>query len=275
MASAFYTATLTAPDNQAFSKGTEFLRTTDTVPTFFHRWLGFGISMPIVLSTFFALYYNLVWKKRRQENSDGASKLLESNITMAESTDRPEEAVNEPDNPSPDDRIRTGGEAQQASNDHPLKDDDSFRKLLPAMLAGAIFAVGLAVSQMVLPSKILGFLNLFLLAQGSYDPTLAIVMIGGCLVSWISYQFVKPFGLYPCYYARECPLLVHKFSVPTNAVVDSYLVVGALCFGIGWGVAGLCPGPALFLAATGTQPVIFCWWPAFLVGSLVAERIKR
>jgi len=51
-------------------------------------------------------------------------------------------------------------------------------------------------------------------------------------------------------------------------------VVGALCFGVGWGAAGLCPGPALFLAATGTQPVIVYWWPAFLVGSFVAQRIK-
>jgi hypothetical protein len=144
MASAFCTAALTAPDNQAFSKGTEFLR-TDTVPTFFHRWLGFGISMPIVLSTFFALYYNLVWKKSSQENSDGASKFRESNVTMAESTNHPEEetsvdiAVDDPENPS-NDSISTSGEGeQQASNDdQPLKCDDGLRKLLPAMLSGAI-----------------------------------------------------------------------------------------------------------------------------------------
>ena len=147
---------------------------------------------------------------------------------------------------------------------------------MPAMLSGALFAVGLAVSQMVLPSKVLGFLNLYnLFAQVSlYDPTLLTVMVGGCFVSFLSYQFVKPFSFLPDHYSRDCPIAASKFSVPTNSTIDVYLIGGAICFGIGWGVCGLCPGPAVFLAATGTFPVVCYWWPTFIVGAYIGKRIK-
>jgi uncharacterized membrane protein YedE/YeeE len=126
---------------------------------------------------------------------------------------------------------------------------------------------------MVKPSKINGFLNIFLFAQGSYDPTLLTVMIAGCVVSFMAYQFVEKHRLLPNAYALECPLVASKFSIPTLTTIDGRLIGGALCFGIGWGVGNLCPGPAMFLAATGAKPVLFYWWPTFFVGSFVAQKL--
>lgn len=262
MASAFAMATLTATDNKATSKGTQFLR-TDTVPNLYNRWLGFGISMVFVAPTLFAIYFNFLRKK----SSEGERKQMSSETVDEESGETKLEAVKNLENPS-ESSSSSAEEAAQASQ------DDSRRKLLPAALAATLFAVGLAVGEMVLPSKLIGFLNLYLFSQGTYDPTLLTVMVGGCIVSWISYQFAKPYGLLPNKYAYECPLVTQKWSVPSNKIIDVNLLVGAMCFGIGWGVTGLCPGPAIYLAATGTWQVIVCWWPAFLLGSFIAEQIK-
>ena len=260
MASAFGTATLTAPDNQATSKGTEFLR-TDTAPVLFNRWIGFGVSMPFVVATFVAIYFNFF--KSKQEDKSGQAQDLEEGAKDVAPSERTIIYVSS-EYPS--------SEELQEQQD---QKKDNYGKLIPAFLAGALFAVGLAVSGMVLPSKVFGFVNLYLFAVGTYDPTLITVMAGGCIISMISYQFVNSFSLIPNNrYARECPLVTSKFSVPTNTMIDAHLIIGALCFGIGWGLGGLCPGPAMYLAATGTIPVIICWWPAFLVGSFVAQRIK-
>jgi uncharacterized membrane protein YedE/YeeE len=74
--------------------------------------------------------------------------------------------------------------------------------------------------------------------------------------------------------ALDKPLLTSKFSVPCNRVIDMQLIGGAVCFGIGWAIAGLCPGPAMFLFASGTKPVIIGWWPAFIAGSYLAQWMK-
>jgi hypothetical protein len=147
-------------------------------------------------------------------------------------------------------------------------------KIAPAALAATIFALGLAISEMVLPSKVLGFLALSTLSKGTYDPTLLTVMIGGALVSFLSYQFVDGWGIIKNPFATASPLVSSEFCVPTNKKIDWKLLFGALCFGIGWALAGLCPGPATFLAAA-TKPVLMYWWPLYYVGAFAAQKLKE
>ena len=164
-------------------------------------------------------------------------------------------------------------ELQERLTENEEKSSDG--KVLPAVLASCIFALGLAISQMVLPSKVLGFLSLYSLAYGSYDPTLITVMVAGCVVSFMSYQFVEGWGIIKNPWARSRPLTSSTFCVPTNTTIDWKLILGSCCFGIGWATAGLCPGPAIFLAASGTKPVLAFWWPFFYVGAFIAQHIQQ
>lgn len=264
MVTGFATASFTAPDNEAARNMTEFLRTSD-VPESFSRWLGFGVSLLIVLPTIIALIKNYTSDK---EMSESPSKLL---LNTEKTPNNPSTVSNsrEKQTTAPkDDKTMINNVAKADAS------DDDRRKLLPGAIGGALFALGLAVSGMVYQSKVLGFLNLYLIAQGTYDPTLLLVMGGACVISFVSYQFVSGFGVLFKSYARTCPLATTKFSVPTNTVIDAQLLGGAVCFGLGWGLAGICPGPAIYLAAVGARPIIFYWWPAFLVGSFVAQKLK-
>jgi uncharacterized membrane protein YedE/YeeE len=148
-------------------------------------------------------------------------------------------------------------------------------KLGPAAITGSLFASGLAVSQMVLGSKLFGFLNVGGIADGSWDPTLATVLGSAFGISFISYQFTEHFSVINHGNKLTCPIKADEFLVPTNRRVDTNLVAGSAIFGIGWALALLCPGPALFLAATGHQSVIFQWLPAFFVGSMIAEKYMQ
>ena len=171
--------------------------------------------------------------------------------------------------------------------DTPLLLSNYQRTALPAVISGALFAAGLSVSGMIFPAKIFGFLNVAGISDGTFDPTLITVMCGGLVVSFLSYQFVKGhnFGVFSddSRYILECPLAMttasceetRTFHVPTNTTVDSQLVLGSAVFGIGWGVGGLCPGPALFHVATGYLDVVILWWPTFLIGSFVAQALKN
>jgi hypothetical protein len=159
------------------------------------------------------------------------------------------------------------------------EDVDKKRKFLPAMAAGSLFSGGLAVSGMIKSNKIFGFLDLTGFARGTWDPTLICVMGGGLVISLMSYQFVKGFGISEKVPSKlDKPLALKatsaKFEVPTSQVIDSDLIFGGAFFGFGWGIGGLCPGPALWLAAAGYRSVLAFWWPAFLVGSFVAEKLK-
>jgi uncharacterized protein len=140
-------------------------------------------------------------------------------------------------------------------------------KTLGAVVSGALFAVGLAVSKMVLPSKVLGFLDLSGIPAGSYDPSLVLVMAGGLLISFLGYQYRQ----------RHCdakPLLADEYNVPCNTMIDMPLLLGASLFGLGWGLGGLCPGPALFWAAVGSPDVAFLWMPAFFAGSFLGSKTQ-
>ena len=105
--------------------------------------------------------------------------------------------------------------------------------------AGFVFGLGLLVSGMVNPAKVLGFLDL----AGAWDPSLALVMAGAVAVGAGAFAFMKK---------RTRTLLGAPVLLPGARGIDSRLVLGSLVFGVGWGLAGICPGPALVLAGTGS-----------------------
>ena len=111
---------------------------------------------------------------------------------------------------------------------------------LGALLAGILFGLGLAVSQMINPAKVLGFLDI----AGRWDPSLALVMAGALGVTALGYYFVL---------RRPAPLLAARFEVPTVREIDRRLLAGAVVFGIGWGLVGFCPGPAIASLAYGVK----------------------
>lgn len=106
------------------------------------------------------------------------------------------------------------------------------RNVLPALIVGTIFGAGLALSDMVNPARVLAFLDLL----GDPDPTLAFVMAGALVPSAVGYAMRR--------HMRQ-PLLASEFRIPQNRIVDPRLGLGAALFGVGWGLAGLCPGPAI------------------------------
>lgn len=103
---------------------------------------------------------------------------------------------------------------------------------LVALLCGMLFGCGLTISNMVNANKILNFLDV----TGNWDPSLAVVMLGALGVTWIGYYFVRKLSH---------PLLAEKFCLPEKTSIDTSLILGAAIFGIGWGLAGYCPGPAI------------------------------
>lgn len=106
------------------------------------------------------------------------------------------------------------------------------RNLIAALMTGIIFGAGLALSDMVNPARVLAFLDLF----GAWDPTLAFVMGGALVPSAIAYVITR---------RMPKPLFHAAFHIPENRAVDRQLLVGGAIFGIGWGLVGYCPGPAL------------------------------
>ncbi|WP_428355226.1 DUF6691 family protein [Methyloprofundus sp.] len=101
-----------------------------------------------------------------------------------------------------------------------------------ALLAGIIFGLGLALSQMIDPNKVLNFLDV----TGNWDPSLAFVMMGALAVTMLSFRFILK---------RSAPLLDSSFHVSRQTIIDRPLLLGATLFGIGWGMSGYCPGPAV------------------------------
>jgi len=131
---------------------------------------------------------------------------------------------------------------------------------LVAFASGALFGVGLLVSGMTDPGKVVGFLDLF----GAWDPSLAFVMVGAIGVHALSYRSVR---------ARNAPLFDDRFHVPEARGVDAPLVAGAALFGIGWGLSGYCPGPALVsLGTLSPSPFVFT---AAMAGGMVLCAVLR
>lgn len=130
-------------------------------------------------------------------------------------------------------------------------------RIVAAALCGALFGVGLALAQMIDPNKVLAFLDI----TGAWDPSLALVMGGGAGLTAL---------LFPWVLRHPAPRLDSRFHLPTKRQLDRRLVIGAAVFGVGWGLAGYCPGPALVALTLGTaEPWLFV--TAMVSGSLACK----
>lgn len=137
-------------------------------------------------------------------------------------------------------------------------------QVLTSFLCGLVFGCGLVISGMTQPSKVLGFLDIL----GHWDPTLAFVMAGALAMSGAGYALARRF---------RRPMFAAQYLWPTRSDIDRSLVAGAMLFGIGWGLVGLCPGPALEnLAGLSPRVILFvlamiagmgvqAWWQARLL----------
>ena len=111
-------------------------------------------------------------------------------------------------------------------------------RIASSFVIGLIFGLGLVISQMVNPQKIIGFLDI----AGDWDPSLLIVMGSALVTTFVGYRLVL---------TRPRPILESEFQIPSNTTIDKALLIGSGIFGIGWGLAGLCPGPGITAAALG------------------------
>jgi uncharacterized membrane protein YedE/YeeE len=127
--------------------------------------------------------------------------------------------------------------------------------ILAAFVSGSVFGVGLAVSGMFDPLKVLGFLDPF----GIWDPTLAFVMAGALVITVFAFLRVPK---------MSSPIWNDTFHMPSSKKIDARLIFGAITFGIGWGLVGLCPGPALANLLLGTWE-IFVFVSSMLVGTII------
>ena len=133
-------------------------------------------------------------------------------------------------------------------------------RLLSAFAIGLIFGIGITISGMINPAKVLNFFDLF----GTWDPSLAFVMAGALAVAIPGYRLVL---------RRPAPAMEHRFQLPDTRVIDRRLVLGSAGFGIGWGIAGFCPGGALPALGTG-DPAVFLFLAA-LIGGLFLARLLQ
>jgi uncharacterized membrane protein YedE/YeeE len=137
--------------------------------------------------------------------------------------------------------------------------------LATAAVSGLLFGAGLYISQMVDPLKVLKFLDFGAIPAGGWDPSLAFVMIGGLIVMFIAVRL----GL-----ARSAPLFDTQFHGPDYHRIDAPLVIGSTLFGIGWGMSGICPGPAISLIAF-LPPNLWIFLLAMLIGSWLGSFVMR
>ena len=144
------------------------------------------------------------------------------------------------------------------------------KKIVFAVLSGALFAIGLVVSGMTQPPKVIGFLNvggIFAPERfGAWDASLAFVMGGALLVTLVAFAVTPRKG--------NKPWAATNFELPTRKDIDSKLVLGAALFGVGWGLVGYCPGPALASLLTGGVDVII-FVAALAAGMWAARRFVK
>lgn len=134
---------------------------------------------------------------------------------------------------------------------------ESRLRYLPPLLSGLLFGAGLTVGGMVDPQRVRGFLDLF----GDWDPTLMFVMGGAVAVMAVAWVIQRRMGR---------PLLAEQFSLPNRTDLDSKLIGGSILFGIGWGVAGICPGPAI--ASLALVPAKVLPFIAAMIAGMAAYR---
>lgn len=131
-----------------------------------------------------------------------------------------------------------------------------------AWVSGILFGLGLLISQMVDPARVLGFLTI----NSHWDPTLVFVMLGALIVFGLGYWiFIR---------RMKQPLLAKHFELPTAKSIDLRLLFGAALFGVGWGLVGICPGPAITSIASGAWPLL-TFVLAMLAGMYLGNQIRR
>ncbi|SHF13631.1 hypothetical protein SAMN05444279_11847 [Ruegeria intermedia] len=133
-------------------------------------------------------------------------------------------------------------------------------KLFHTFLTGLVFGVGIAISGMMNPAKVLNFFDI----AGTWDPSLAFVMGGALVVTFIGYRLV---------WRRKAPLFAARFQIPTSTVIDGKLIGGSALFGIGWGIAGFCPGAAIPALGAGRWEVVL-FLGAVAVGLALARILQ-
>ncbi len=130
-----------------------------------------------------------------------------------------------------------------------------------SLFCGTIFGIGLVISEMINPAKVLGFLNIF----DEWDPSLAFVMIGALIVSTPLFHLLKN---------NDKPLFSSNFLISNNKEIDKRLIIGSVLFGTGWGLIGLCPGPAISsLALLNISSVAFVFWMS--IGFYIASKFNK
>src|SRR5216683_5608059 len=130
-------------------------------------------------------------------------------------------------------------------------------RMIASLVCGLVFGFGLLISGMMQPAKVLGFLDIF----GAWDPSLAVVMMAALAVSVPGFALAK---------RRERPVLVAQSAWPTRTDIDRPLVIGSALFGVGWGLVGLCPGPALENLAT-LPPRVIAFVVAMAAGMVLHD----
>lgn len=130
-----------------------------------------------------------------------------------------------------------------------------------ALVSGIIFGLGLAVSQMVNPQKVVGFLDV----AGNWDPSLALVMGGAVMVTFIAFRLTR---------SSKAPLFDTMFHRPGKTRVDAALVIGSAVFGVGWGLSGYCPGPGIATLATGSMEALV-FVAAMIAGSFACRLVIK
>jgi len=133
--------------------------------------------------------------------------------------------------------------------------------IVSALFIGALFGFGLAVSEMIDPARVIGFLDV----TGRWDPTLLFVMGGALAVTLPGFPLIL---------RRARPLLAEFFAMPTQSRLDGSLITGATIFGIGWGIAGFCPGPALAALASGS-PGVAVFVVAMIAGQWAGSLLEQ
>lgn len=123
---------------------------------------------------------------------------------------------------------------------------------LVALLAGFLFAFGLAFGELTRPDRVIGLLDI----TGRWDPTMLIIMLVSSSIYFLGYQYIK---------RKEKSLLGSTLQIPTNKTIDKRLVIGASIFGVGWGLAGICPGPAVTALASLKTPFVI-YFVAMITG---------
>ena len=125
------------------------------------------------------------------------------------------------------------------------------RYMVPGLLVGLLFGAGLAISRMIDPARVLGFLDV----AGAWDPTLAFVLAAALLPSALAYAVIR---------RMQRPVMAEEFCIPQNRTIETRLLAGTALFGIGWGLVGLCPGPAI-------AGLVLGYWQSWLfVASMIA-----